>query len=56
VTSGDIIPLGDCAKRLMRAHGLDSGKAAEEFYKLAFECGMEEYEAKMIRDKVKRAR
>ena len=42
VTSGDIIPLGDHAKKLMRLHHLDKGRAAEEFYKLALDCGLEE--------------
>ena len=40
VTSGDIIPLGDTAKRLTRDHHLDKHAAAEEFYKLALEHGM----------------
>jgi hypothetical protein len=56
VTSGDIIPLGDLAKRLMQTHGLQSGKAAEEFYKLALECGLQEGEARSIRYRVHRAR
>lgn len=54
VTSGDIIPLGDTAKKLARKYGLDSGHAAEEFYKLALEHGMQEYEARAIRDRVKK--
>jgi hypothetical protein len=56
VTSGDIIPLGEYAKQQTRAHGLDGGRAAEEFYKLALECGLDEYEARSIRHAVKTAR
>jgi|SRR5581483_558758 len=56
VTSGDIIPLGDEAKKLVRKHGLESNNAAEEFYKLALECGLQEYEARSIRDRVKKAK
>ena len=52
VTSGDIVPLGDEAKRLTRAHGLEPAQAAEEFYKLALECGLDG-DAKSIRDAVK---
>src|SRR5437588_2778796 len=50
VTSGDIIPLGDHAKQQARRHSLDAGKAAEEFYKLALECGLGMYDARAIRD------
>ncbi len=56
VTSGDIIPLGDYAKKQTRIHALDKSSAAEEFYKLALECGLQEYEARSIRDRVKKAR
>ena len=37
-TSGDIIPLGNEAKKLVRKHGLAKRDAAEEFYKLALTC------------------
>lgn len=56
VTSGDIIPLGDTAKRLTRDYNLDKHEAAEEFYKLALEHGMVDYEARSIRDRVKKSR
>jgi hypothetical protein len=56
VTSGDIVPLGDYARQLTRSRGLDKGKAAEEFYKLALDCGLDEGEARSIRDAVKKAR
>jgi hypothetical protein len=55
VTSGDIVPLGDYAKQLTRSRGLDKGKA-DEFYKLALDCGLDEGEARSIRDAVKKAR
>jgi hypothetical protein len=56
VTSGDIIPLGDEAKKLVRKHNLERSDAAEEFYKLALEHGLQEYEARSIRDRVKKAK
>jgi hypothetical protein len=56
VTSGDIIPLGSCARQQARAHKLEASRAAEEFYKLALECGLEVFEARSIRSAVKRAR
>jgi hypothetical protein len=54
VTSGDIIPLGEYAKKQVRTYTLKS--SAEDFYKLALECGLEEYEARSIRDSVKKVR
>ena len=56
VTSGDIIPLGEHAKGQTRDHALDRGSTAEEFYKLALECGLQEHEARSIRDRVKKSR
>jgi hypothetical protein len=56
VTSGDIIPLGDTAKRMTRDYCLNKHGAAEEFYKLALEHGMVDYEARSIRDRVKKSR
>jgi hypothetical protein len=56
VTSGDIIPLGNSARQQARAHKLDAGRAADEFYKLALECGLKVFEARSIRNAVKRAR
>jgi hypothetical protein len=56
VTSGDIIPLGEHAKQQARAHRLEAIKAAEEFYKLALECGLDSTDARMIRDAVKKLR
>jgi hypothetical protein len=56
VTSGDIIPLGNHAKQQVRTHGLDTDKAAEEFYKLALESGLDASDARSIRDAVKKAK
>jgi hypothetical protein len=56
VTSGDILPLGNLAKQQAHSHGLDPGRAAEEFYKLALECGLDAGEARSIRDAVKTIR
>jgi hypothetical protein len=56
VTSGDIVSLGNHAKQQARAHCLDGGRAAEEFYKLALDCGLNESTARSIRDAVKTVR
>jgi hypothetical protein len=56
VTSSDIIPLGAFGRQMARANRLDAGHAAEEFFKLALDCGFELYEARSIRDSVKTAR
>lgn len=56
VTSGDIAPLGEYAKRQTRSHRLNPKEAAEEFYKLALDCGLDQYVARAIRDAVKRIR
>jgi len=56
VTSSDIIPLGAFGRQMARANRLDAGDAAEEFFKLALDCGLELYEARSIRDSVKMAR
>jgi hypothetical protein len=55
VTSGDLPALRYYAKQQTRAHALDGGTAAEEFYKLALECGLDEFEARSIRNAVKTA-
>lgn len=55
VTSGDIRPLGDLAKRMTREFNLDRDCAAEEFYKLVLEQGMASCEARSIRDRIKRS-
>lgn len=40
VTSGDVIPLGQLARQLVRNHGLEREKAAEDFFKLALELDL----------------
>jgi hypothetical protein len=56
VSSSDIIPLGNYAKQQARAHELEPGAAAEEFFKLAVECGLDASDAASIRRAVKRSR
>jgi hypothetical protein len=56
ITSGDLMPLADCAKRLTRAYQLEPHDAAEEFLKLALDCGLSPFFAEIIREKVKRIR
>ena len=55
-TSGDSITVGDFARQLTRSHGLEAGNAAEEFYKLALDCGLDSGDARSIRDAVKKLR
>ena len=55
-TSGDSITVGDFARQLTRSHGLEAGGAAEEFYKLALDCGLDADDARSVRDAVKRLR
>jgi hypothetical protein len=56
VTSGDVIQLGRRARELARSYGPDPSRAAEEFYKLALDCGIWVPYAKSVRDAVKQAR
>lgn len=56
VTSSDIVPLGAFARQLKRANRLNASDPAEEFFKLALDCGLELHEARLIRDSVKAAR
>ena len=39
VTSGDIVPIGKLARRLVRERGLEKHHAAEEFFKLGLDLG-----------------
>ena len=55
VTSGDIDPMGKCARALIRKFNLNRRKAPEEFYKLCLELGLEFY-ARIIMDSAKRVR
>jgi hypothetical protein len=54
-TSGDAITISHFARHLVRSQGLNPGTAAEEFYKLALECGLDAGDARSVRDAVKRA-
>jgi hypothetical protein len=56
ITSSDIVPLGAFARQLTRDHRLRGGDPAEEFFKLALDCGLELYEAQSIRESVKSVR
>ena len=56
ITSSDIVPLGAFARQLTRTNKLDASDPAEEFFKLALECGLEMHEAKAIRNSVKGVR
>ncbi len=56
VTSGDYETLAVYAKHQVRLHHLVSRDAAEEFYKLALDCGLDDQVARYIRDAVKRMR
>lgn len=55
-TSGDSITVGDFARHLTRSHHLETGIAAEEFYKLALDCGLDSGGARSVRDAVKKMR
>lgn len=55
-SSGDSITVGDLARQLTRSHGLEAGTAAEEFYKLALDCGLDASKARFVRDAVKKLR
>lgn len=56
VSSSDVIPLGNYARQQARAFGLDPSVAAEEFFKLALESGLDTSDAGSIRSAVKRLR
>jgi hypothetical protein len=55
-TSGDAITVADFARDLTRSHGLQPHNAAEEFFKLALDCGLDPEDARTVRDSVKRVR
>jgi hypothetical protein len=55
-TSGDSITVGDFARQLTRSHGLKAANAAEEFYKLALDCGLDAGDARSVRDTVRKVR
>ena len=53
ITSGDIIPLSQSARRLATKHNLKGLAVREEFFKLSLECSLDPYDARIIRDAVK---
>ena len=56
VTSGDIVPMGKHARTLAREYNLDRLHAAEEFYKLCLDIGLQQSTGRMVRDAVMRLR
>ncbi len=52
ITSGDVIPLSKFARSETRAFRFNPHDAAEEYYKLALECGVWNSHAQMIRKSV----
>lgn len=52
ISGSDIPGLRDFVRTETRTHRLDPKSTSEEFYKLALECGIEEYLARLIRDYV----
>lgn len=56
VTSGDVILLGRRARDLARSYRPDPSQAAEDFYKLALDCGLWVSYAQSVRNAVKQAR
>ena len=56
ITSGDIIPIGGCARDLARRHKLDNVHASEEFYKLCLDMGLQRYIARSVMNSVKKLR
>jgi hypothetical protein len=56
VTSSDVLPLGNFARRETRERGLPPQKACEEYFKLALDCGMGLSHARAVRDRVKTIR
>lgn len=54
ITSGDIFPLGKAARSLAKRRRMEMREAAEELFKLAFECGLDASDAEAIRSIVRR--
>jgi hypothetical protein len=54
VTSGDIAILANCAKHLVHRYYLKPRESAEEFHKLALECELTSFEARSIRDSIRK--
>ena len=56
ITSGDIIPIGTCARNLARRHRLDRYHAPEEFFKLCLDMGLGLSTARSVMHSVKKLR
>jgi hypothetical protein len=56
ITSGDTPTLVNYAKQQTKAQGLEPKKAAEEFYKLALDCGLDTYYADAVQKSVQKMR
>lgn len=56
ISGSDMPGLRKFVRSETRKYGLNPKGAAEEFYKLSLECGIEEYLARMIRDAVRTIR
>jgi hypothetical protein len=56
VSPGDSVELADIARRQVRAFGLLPHEAAEEYFKLALDCGMWVTYALHVEERVKRLR
>ncbi len=56
VSGSDIDTLKRFARDAVRSHRLAAASAAEEFFKLAIECDIEVYIARMVRDAVRGVR
>lgn len=48
VTSGDVVPIGTCARHLTKRYGLNKTHAAGEFFKLALDVGLDLYVAQSV--------
>jgi hypothetical protein len=56
LSSSNIVTLGKFAREQVRAHALEPAVAAEEFYKLALDSGLQVSFAQLIRNSVKQSR
>ncbi len=54
ITSGDILPIENYARTLTKEFDLERDYAAEEFFKLSLDIGLDVYYAKGVRDSVKK--
>ena len=56
VTSGDVLPLGEVARKCVKRHGWEPRDAAEQFFLLALDLGLHASDARTIRDRVMKMR